>query len=137
MSDQDAEALVRKGYQAFQNGDMETLGSLFADNIEWRIPKVEGAPYDSNIRGRQRVMEFFQQLNETEELLLFEPEDFIASGGKVAVTGRSRMKVRATGRISETQWVHIFTLEDGRVVRFFEMFDTAEAQRAFQKAASA
>lgn len=137
MSDQNAEAVVRKGYEAFQTGDMETLGNLFADDIEWLSPKVEGAPYSTNIRGRQRVLEFFQLLNETEEILLFETDEFIASGNRVAVIGRMRSRVRATGGLNESPFIHVFTVDDGRVTRFFELFDTAAAQRAFQRAASA
>jgi ketosteroid isomerase-like protein len=36
----------------------------------------------------------------------------------------------STGDAFETNWVHVWQLRDGRVARFFGMFDTAAAMRA-------
>jgi hypothetical protein len=45
--------------------------------------------------------------------------------------------VKATGQIAETPLVHVFTIQGGKVTWFFEMFDTAKAERAYRKAAAA
>jgi ketosteroid isomerase-like protein len=50
---------------------------------------------------------------------------------------RYRSRVKATGEIAETPLVHVFTIQGGKVTRFFEMFDTAKAERAYRMAAAA
>jgi uncharacterized protein len=40
----------------------------------------------------------------------------------------------ATGRKAESDWVHVFTIRNGQVVKFQEYFDTAVAVAAHQKA---
>ena len=38
MSEQDNKELVKKGYAAFSSGDLETIMSLFDDDVEWVQP---------------------------------------------------------------------------------------------------
>lgn len=137
MSEQDNIAVVRRGYEAFQKGDIESLLALLADDIEWETPEVEGIPYGGLQRGKKGVAEFFRQLGESEEILSFEPKEFIAQGEKVVVIGEYRARVRATGQTGESPWIHVMTVRDGKLARFFELYDTAAAQRAHRKAASA
>ena len=67
----------------------------------------------------------------------FEPREFIAQGDKVVVLGRSSATVRATGKSYSTDWVHLFTVADGKITDFHEFFDNAAATRAFQMSAAA
>jgi uncharacterized protein len=64
------------------------------------------------------------------DILVFEPREFISSGEKVAVLGWERTRVRVGGRIFESEWVHIFTTRDGRIVRFWGMYDTEASAEA-------
>ena len=61
----------------------------------------------------------------------------IAQGDKVVVLGRSEAKVKSTGRMAATDWVHVFTVRDQKVTNFTELFDSAAVTRAYQKAATA
>lgn len=137
MNEQKNIELVQKGYQAFGSGNIPALLDLFDTNIEWRAPNFEGSPFKGSYDGREAVGEFFQKLGEVEEFSLFEPREFIAQGDKVVVLGAFSATVKATGRKYQSDWIHIFNVRDGKVTNFFEMFDTAAAQKAFQKAASA
>jgi uncharacterized protein len=137
MNEQKNIELVQKGYQAFGSGNIPTLLDLFDTNIEWRSPHFEGSPFKGSYNGREAVGEFFQKLGEVEEFSLFEPREFIAQGDKVVVLGAFAATVKTTGRNYQSDWIHIFNVRDGKVTNFFEMFDTAAAQKAFQKAASA
>ncbi|MGH9820493.1 MAG: nuclear transport factor 2 family protein, partial [Pyrinomonadaceae bacterium] len=87
--------------------------------------------------GLEEVGEFFKLLNESEDISYFEPKEFIAQGDKVVVLGRSKAVVKSTGRSYETDWVHIFSVHDGKITSFHEFFDSAAATRAFQKATAA
>jgi uncharacterized protein len=127
MSEQQNIEIVRRGYEAFGHGDMNTLLGLFDEQIEWISPGPAELPTAGRRTGRQQVAEFFTAVNDTFEIQRFEPKDFIAQGDRVVVTGIDVSRVKATGKVIEGEWAHIFTLKDGKVVRMQEYQDTAEA----------
>ena len=129
--------LVRSGYEKFGSGDIEGLLSLFSEDIDWSTPHLENAPFGVGILGIEEVSKFFNILGETEDFAYFEPTEFIPSRDKVVVLGRAKSTVKTTGRDYEMDWVHVFTIHEGKVTNFAEYFDTALVDKAFQKAASA
>lgn len=137
MNETNNTEIVKQGYKKFGSGDIEGLLNLFSDDIQWTTPTVEGASYTGTRNGRDSVAEFFGRLNESEEFSNFEPHEFIAQGDRVVVLGSSAGTVKPTGRNFETDWVHIFTVKDGKVTSFKEFFDSAAMERAYQKATNA
>ena len=129
--------LVQSGYDFFDKGDIEGLLTLFTDDIKWTVPEIENAAFAGSRRGKSAVGNFFKQLNEGEDITEFVAKEFVAQGDKVVVLGRSKATVRATGKSYDTDWVHVFTLRDGKVAEFHEFFDNAAATRAFQMSATA
>ncbi len=129
--------IVKEGYENFGSGDIEGLLNLFSDDISWTTPTVEGAAMTGERNGREDVGRFFAELAGSEEFSTFEPTEFIAQGDRVVVLGKSAGTVKETGRNFETDWVHVFTVKDGKVSGFHEFFDTAAMERAYQKATSA
>jgi ketosteroid isomerase-like protein len=72
-----------------------------------------------------------------QETLEFEPREFIAQGDKVVSLGHYRWRVKTTGREFSSDFAHVFTVRDGKIVSFQEYTDTASAARAYQKSAAA
>ena len=110
---------------------------MFSEDIDWSTPHLENAPFGGRILGIEEVAKFFNILGETEDFAYFEPTEFIPSRDKVVVLGRAKSTVKTTGRDYEMDWVHVFTIHEGKVTNFAEYFDTALVDKAFQKAASA
>jgi len=129
--------VVQNAYEKFGTGDIAGLLTLLTDDIDWSTPHVENAPFTGNRLGLQEVGEFFKLLGETEDFSYFEPTEFIEQGNRVVVLGRSKATVKTTGRSYETDWVHLFTVHEGKITNFHEFFDNAAATRAFQKTAAA
>ena len=129
--------IVQKAYECFGSGDIPGLLELLSDDIGWTIPKVENAPFAGARQGKPAVGEFFSLLAANEDITHFVPKEFIAQNDKVVVLGESTATVRSTGKTYSTDWVHIFTVNDGIVTNFLEFFDNAAATRAFQTAAVA
>jgi ketosteroid isomerase-like protein len=134
MNEQENVRLVQQAYECFGRGDVQGVLNSLSEQVEWQTPKPEGVPFGGEYRGRQGVARFFADLKQHDEITRFEPREFIAQGDRVVACGVYACTVRATGRKMESEWVHLFTIRNGKVVRFQEHFDTAAAMIAYRKA---
>ncbi|MDB5963243.1 MAG: hypothetical protein JWP59_4537 [Massilia sp.] len=129
--------VVMQAYGMYGAGDIKGVLGLCADDVCWTSPDVEQVPFSGQYNGHYEVGEFFASLAGTMDTIQFTPRDFIAEGDKVVVTGSARWHVKTTGAEFGSDWVHVFTLRDGKVVRFEQYSDTAAAQAAFRAAPQA
>ena len=125
MGEQQNRSLVEQGYQCFKTGDMEGLLSLFSADIEWELPAIDGIPFSGHRKGRDQVASFFTMVVEAQESLEFDPREYVCEGEQVVAIGHYRWKVRSTGKVFESNFVHLFTIRENLVVRFREFLDSA------------
>ena len=119
-------ALVKRLYDAFAETDIIELLTALHDDIEWVMPgPPEILPFAGTWKGRESVGRLLAVLAGTLVFELFEPRRFLADGDTVVVTGHSRDRMLATGRIVEIDWVAIIEVRDGKVVRYQVYEDTA------------
>jgi uncharacterized protein len=129
--------IVQDAYGKFATGDIAGLLGNCAEDVDWQTPEVENATFGGKCRGHAQVGEFFAGMDAAQEISKFEPTEFIAQGDRVVVLGKFAANVRETGKSYESDWVHVFTVKDGKITNFDEFFDNAAATRAFQKATTA
>jgi len=137
MSELENISVARQGYENFKTGSISSLLDQMADHVVWQLPDIEGVPLAGSRPGRAGVAEFFSTLARDQEAIEFDPHEFIAQGDKVISLGHYKWRVKETGREFESDFVHIFTIRDGKIVGFREHFDTAAAAAAYQKTMSA
>ena len=129
--------IVQNAYGKFGTGDIAGLLGLCSADIHWQTPEIENANFGGKCQGHPEVGNFFAAMVGDEDIMLFEPTEFMADGDKVVVLGKYGATVKSTGKSYTTDWVHIFTVNDGMITNFVEFFDNAAATRAFQKTATA
>lgn len=129
--------VVRQAYSNFQSGDIESLLGQLSDNVQWQLADIENVPFAGTRQGREQVAQFFSTLAEDQDVLQFEPKELIAEGEKVVSLGQYSWRVKSTGREYGGDWVHVFTIRDGKIAAFQEYMDTAAAASAHQKALGA
>ena len=122
--------LVQETYQCFKTGDIRSVLNVLAEDVLWELPDMANVPFAGSWRGRQQVGTFFHRLAETQDVIEFEPEEFIAKGDKVVVLGRFTMRVKATARDSRSAWVHVWTVADGKFSHVREYVDSLAVSRA-------
>lgn len=83
--------------------------------------------------GHDGFLEWALTGKQNEQVLSLEPRQFVASGDTVAVVGHTRCLAIPTGRMYETDFVHLVTVTLGRISRFQEFFDTYVAAEAFRQ----
>jgi ketosteroid isomerase-like protein len=137
MSEQQNVKLVQDAYAAFKRGDIKSIVDACANDIEWTSPGEGLIPTGGTYRGLAGVSRFFQNVGQSVEFAAFEPRTFVAQGDTVVSFGNYRAKVKETGKYAESDWAMVFTIRDGRFVRFQEYADTAAFASAYAKAQAA
>jgi uncharacterized protein len=126
--------VVKDAYAKFGAGDVAGLIGLCTEDIHWQTPVIENAKFGGIWHGHAGVGDFFMTLAGDENITHFEPIEFIADGEKVVVSGKSASTVKSTDKKYETDWVHIFTVQAGKITKFIEFFDNhIAATKAFAK----
>ena len=136
MDEQANKRIVQQVYETFRGGegaDMTALLRTYADDVEWTVPDMENVRIGGRRQGVASVREFFAAVADDLDLLQFEPQEFIAQGERVVALGRYAWRVKATGREFSSDWAHVYTVRDGKIVRFHEYMDTAAEIKAHQK----
>jgi uncharacterized protein len=121
------EELLRKGYEAFANGDMEALDALFADDVVWHTPGDN--PLSGDYHGKQEVFGLFAKLAELADTFEQEIHDVLANDEH----GVALIKVRASrgDRTMEQNAVHVWHLADGKVHEYWLFTDDQAAADDF------
>ena len=110
-------AVIRRGYEAFGKGDIETLKTLFSPGANWH--SVGAGVLRGNYRGAQAILEFFGQIaHETDGTTRVEPQAMAASGDQVFVL--QRVTGRRKGRTQDTKNVVLYRLDKGAVTEATE-----------------
>jgi ketosteroid isomerase-like protein len=134
MSDKTNADVIRQAYAAFSQGDMPEFTSLLTDDVEWTMQGPSLVPYTGTRHGHEGVAEFFSLVEEALEMEQFEPREFVAQGDTVVVLGYERSLVKLTGRTFEQEWVHVYTLREGKIAKGHIIDDTAAQVVAFDAA---
>lgn len=137
MNEQQNVALIQKMYDAFARGDIQTIIGSLTPDVEWQSEGPSSVAYFGNMRGPDEVRsKFFGGLAGTQEDMKLTPETFVAQDDHVAVFGRYRARVKATGRQFDSPIGHLFRIRDGKVSKFVNLGDTAAVAEAYTRAAS-
>jgi ketosteroid isomerase-like protein len=137
MSEQENTATVQQAYNNFKTGEIQALLDQMSDDATWQLPEIQGVALAGKRAGRDGVKDFFETVARDQEVLEFDPREFVAQGDKVVSLGNYKWRVKNTGREFASDFVHIFTIRNGKIVAFREHFDTAVVAAAYQKAMSA
>ncbi|HEY2814935.1 MAG TPA: nuclear transport factor 2 family protein [Acidimicrobiales bacterium] len=122
------ETSIRRGYEAFNTGDVPALVELFADDIVWHFPgnsKLSGAHI-----GRDATLGVLGAYGEASGgTLQANVIDVMASNDHVAGVGRDTASI--AGRTLDVRSTVVFAMRDGQVSEAWHYFDDVAAVDAF------
>lgn len=124
---------VQQAYIYFKHREIPALLDLVSDDITWELPEIENTPFSGKRKGKEAVQEFFRLLDAEQEVVQFTPIEFITQGDKVVVQGHEEWKTREGGHQFKTDWVHVFTVRNGKITCFKMYLDTAAVAAAHKK----
>jgi hypothetical protein len=121
--------LVRRGYQAFNTGDIKTLNELFDEKASWHTPGR--SPIAGEHRGRNAVFaQFGRYGGETQGTFTAALQQVLA-GDDGCVVGLHHNSGVRNGKRLEVDCCIEFEVRDGRIVRGREHFFDLYAWDAF------
>ena len=118
---------TRKGYKAFDEGDVNTVLELFADNIVWHVGG--SSKYAGTYNGKQAVLEFFGRIMQDGVQQKHEIHDILASDDHIVTL--STVTATYNGQTLSGQTVDVAHENDqGQLTEFWRI---SADQEAFDK----
>ena len=115
--------ILEQLYDAFGRGDIAAVLGAFDPEIEWI--SAEGAPYPGTFHGPDAVLQnIFMRIGMDWDEFRAEPTEYIDGGENVVALGVYSGTYRDTAKSMRALFAHVWTLRDGRLVRFRQYVDT-------------
>jgi ketosteroid isomerase-like protein len=110
------EELVRRGYEAFAKGDLQTLNGLFADDIVWHTPGRN--PIAGDHKGKDQVFGLFGKVAELSGGTFgLDIHDVLADDEHAVVLATAHGE--REGKSIHDNQVHVFHVSNGKVTEFW------------------
>ncbi len=118
-------AAVRSYYDAFNRGDHEAAEAFFAEEIVVDYTRRLIEP--GVARGREAAIAASERVREAWGELSVEPEELIDRGDRVVAVVVSRARGVTSGAETSSRTAQVWTLRDGKAIRFEYFGDPEEA----------
>ena len=124
-------AEIEKLYASLNERDYEAVMSHLADDIVWIVadnsPLADQSPYRGMAAVRSGI---FQRLTAGfDKLIIVTDEIFECGGGRVVALGYYYGKFSGRAEEFKAQVAHIWTVREGRMVKFQQYLDTLQIAR--------
>ena len=128
MTDHPNAALLKKGFEAFAQGDMATITNLFAEELVWHLlgrHQLAGVH-----RGRDAVFAIFAKIAELSGgTFKIDIHDIVANDEHaVALTRETGTR---EGRSLDSMVVDVYHMKDGKVLEFWSFAEDGQANDEF------
>ncbi|CAN5486683.1 nuclear transport factor 2 family protein [soil metagenome] len=121
--------IIEGVYKSFATGDIPGLLGTFDENIEWT--EAEGFPYGGTYTGANAILEnVFMKLGGEWEGFAAVPDEILDAGDNIVALGNYSGKFNTTGKSMTVPFAHVWTLQDGKIVKFVQYTDTLKVSEA-------
>ena len=111
--------------------DPAEIAAPFAEDLVFEIQGDDGVmPWIGRKTGRKAMADFLWELRTLTEPVAFDVEDILASDSRAAIIGSLQTRIKATGKITATQFAFILTIGNGVVTRFQMLEDSFSLSKA-------
>jgi hypothetical protein len=123
---------VKDLFAAFGRGDISHFIDAHADDAvtESPVSRTSTLPWAGMRTGRREIVGHLETIGAYVRPEPFHDVTFTASGDRVVAEGSNAGTVLATGERYEHDWVMVFTILGGKVVRFRHFYDPGDIEVA-------
>jgi len=123
------EELIRELCDALNAGDVEAAAELTHPDVVQHGTRG-GIDQDRVFRGRQSVVDYWNDVADTWAAVRFEPERIIDSGDAIVVFWHETARSARSELEIETETAAVLKVRDGKIVELRGYMDRADALRA-------
>lgn len=125
-------ALVRAAYaewDASKGASSAKWLELMDEGVRFRsiAGGAKGMEFTRDCSNRDDVARYFAELSNDWQMIHYTVDELIAQGDRVVMLGSSCWRNKHTGRVVDTPKADFLRVRDGKVVEFYEFYDTAQA----------
>ncbi|MBE9041232.1 nuclear transport factor 2 family protein [Oscillatoriales cyanobacterium LEGE 11467] len=121
--------IIKTLYQAFENGEIDIILDILDPNVEWH--ESEKLPYGGTFVGRDAVLAgVFEKIGLEWENFEARVEEFLDAGDTIVALGFDRGTYKTTGKSMQAPTASVWTLKQGKVVKFVQYIDTIKVCEA-------
>lgn len=116
-------------YEAFGRGDVPSVLAGLDTEIEWT--DAEGFPTGGTYKGHNAVLSgVFVWLGSEWEDFRADAQELLDAGDRIVALGEYSGTYKATGKSMRVPFAHVWTLRDGKALKFVQYTDTLVVARA-------
>ena len=111
--------------------DPADIAALFDERLLFEIQGDDGVlPWIGRKTGRSAITDFIRDMRAMTEPVSFEVEDILTSESRAAIVGALQTRVKATGKLIQSQFAIILTVSGDLVTRFQMLEDSLDVSIA-------
>jgi len=124
----DTTDLLRRFYESFNQGDLDSVLELCSDDVElYQDPDVVEMVAALTPRGQERIAQYLRGWLDSWSDYHARPQEFLQSGEQVAAFTQLRARGKNSQFEIEVDMADVFTVRDGRIARFRLYVERADA----------
>jgi ketosteroid isomerase-like protein len=105
--------------------DPAVIADGFSEDVLFEIQGDEGVlPWIGRRRGRSAVADFLHGIRTKTEPVRFDITEILASDARAVIVGKLATRIKATGKMIESDIAIILTVKDGFIARFQMLEDS-------------
>lgn len=117
--------ILRKGYEDFSRGDIQTATESWADDFVWQGPNSTDLPGGGEHSGKDAALQALQQAVGAWDEFELSADEFFEEGETAVVLGHTR--VSRGGQSAQTPVVHVWRFQGGEAKRLQILSDTYQS----------
>jgi len=111
--------------------DPADIAALFDERLLFEIQGDDGVlPWIGRKTGRSAIADFIRDIRALTEPVSFDVEDILTSESRAAIVGALQTRVKATGKLIQSQFAIILTVSGDLVTRFQMLEDSLDVSIA-------
>ena len=111
--------IIQLFFKHLSERNLQELSALFSENVDWYIPgDATKAAWLGRRSSRQEVMEFYELLWKNTEPISVNVENVFINNNQAVVAGEFSTKMLKTGKIVDSLFFILMTIEDDLIVKY-------------------
>jgi len=122
---------LKRGNEAFNNGDVETVSEIFADDASWEGPNTSCMPMSGMNEGKEAVLQALGQIGESFEKFHVSPDELVEEGDTIVAVSHLDGNTKSGTEVKLPR-VEFWRMSGGKATRVQSLVDTAEMKKALE-----